>query len=836
MPTDKATRPKMPHPAALSTRCGRFLVVVIIYNGISAPAAVLLIYSKGEEDDAVVKISTIFDTRMMAYQTITGGGGRTKKRRTERGSNVLPSVGLMEPFFKRQRVISWEDYLAGSEKPIVVFQQDAAEKQFVYLSNDAAKILLPQLTEGRREESQEDETTRTIWVCAKRALSTGNPSSIHLSPLTLQARFKRRGIDHDLYVIMTLKKKGDLDASVLSSNTIHFFLFEILSNNSNIKVLKINNAARAYLSSIKNDTEEFDEVGLGLHIPKSLVKHYISAYYHMLNSCDRLFNIKTSRDRFLIAMKEILPGIVMYFGVQSEEGSQIADQFVQTFNLTETAVSTSVHTVLHNLRPNVEVLMEAMNRMSSRTRDVVDMEIMERGKKAANDVIARINVDQNIMMNEIEDQSYYQPSGEPKRMIAQPEAPLMEPDDVLPASWDSNQWKRVVIRCLEYLSSTSAVPNGLFFTERCRIPEYFGEDPEWTFGYPFRGTFLPSNNEDGFFWRPSQGTKSLTGNLQKRYFYTTTPSGVKLKRHVWWLKGKEEWQIVDYRHSQTGLVRVSRLIGPAGMNWSLLIKNSLRVGQTPTNNDIENFVNSIDSIYASRNTQTETRRDTNINNDTKDHARARGTAVVLKQKQILLFSPIKPNHQVFDVLDSLGEVKYLVCPNIVHHLSVQDYLKRYPKASVFGVPGLEKKRSDLNFTGILDNKGSTQYGFEDEIDYRLFSATRNLDVMLYHRETGNLLEADLIFNLPGTEQYPKEEVDKWTIQRPLLDRLNPSSPTHKFALQKMMVTDAEKMKEDSQYVQKNWKINKIIPCHGNIIDNGQQVFQELFAPYLAPHG
>lgn len=48
----------------------------------------------------------------------------------------------------------------------------------------------------------------------------------------------------------------------------------------------------------------------------------------------------------------------------------------------------------------------------------------------------------------------------------------------------------------------------------------------------------------------------------------------------------------------------------------------------------------------------------------------------------------------------------------------------------------------------------------------------------------------------------------------------------------MMVTDAEKMKEDSQYVQKNWKINKIIPCHGNIIDNGQEVFQELFAPYL----
>lgn len=101
----------------------------------------------------------------------------------------------------------------------------------------------------------------------------------------------------------------------------------------------------------------------------------------------------------------------MYFGVQSEEGSRIADQFVQTFNLTETAVSTSVHTVLHSeplflrvskphrsdLRPNVEVLMEAMNRMSSRTRDVVDMEIMERGQKAANDVIARINIDEKIM-------------------------------------------------------------------------------------------------------------------------------------------------------------------------------------------------------------------------------------------------------------------------------------------------------------------------------------------------------------------------------------------------------------------------------------------------------
>lgn len=79
---------------------------------------------------------------------------------------------------------------------------------------------------------------------------------------------------------------------------------------------------------------------------------------------------------------------------------------------------------------------------------------------------------------------------------------------------------------------------------------------------------------------------------------------------------------------------------------------------------------------------------------------ARSTAITLRNKDILLFSPIKPRQNVLDDLESNGFLKYLICPNIKHHLSASDYTKLYPESEVYGVPGLEKKKTDVHFAGV----------------------------------------------------------------------------------------------------------------------------------------
>jgi hypothetical protein len=47
------------------------------------------------------------------------------------------------------------------------------------------------------------------------------------------------------------------------------------------------------------------------------------------------------------------------------------------------------------------------------------------------------------------------------------------------------------------------------------------------------------------------------------------------------------------------------------------------------------------------------------------------------------------------------------------------------------------------------------YGFEDEIEIYRVSAHTNDELVLFHRPTSTLLEADMLFNLPPTEQYSR---------------------------------------------------------------------------------
>lgn len=97
----------------------------------------------------------------------------------------------------------------------------------------------------------------------------------------------------------------------------------------------------------------------------------------------------------------------------------------------------------------------------------------------------------------------------------------------------------------------------------------------WTFAYPYKGKFLPSLNDDGYYWKSSQGTKKCVRALVKRYFYATNnPSGMKIKRSVYWIDKRDSYQFVEYSCSNLRSVFLSSLQGPPTMDWSLLIKLS----------------------------------------------------------------------------------------------------------------------------------------------------------------------------------------------------------------------------------------------------------------------
>ena len=65
--------------------------------------------------------------------------------------------------------------------------------------------------------------------------------------------------------------------------------------------------------------------------------------------------------------------------------------------------------------------------------------------------------------------------------------------------------------------------------------------------------------------------------------------------------------------------------------------------------------------------------------------------IIVSLEQILKKPKFK---DIKEELNKLGTVKYLISPNSIHHLYMQDWKKEYPNAKIYSSPGLEKK--DLN--------------------------------------------------------------------------------------------------------------------------------------------
>lgn len=82
----------------------------------------------------------------------------------------------------------------------------------------------------------------------------------------------------------------------------------------------------------------------------------------------------------------------------------------------------------------------------------------------------------------------------------------------------------------------------------------------------------------------------------------------------------------------------------------------------------------------------------------------RMTIIRLADGGLFLHSPIPLDDGLRAELDGLGEVRAIVAPNKAHHLFVGDCCAAYPDAKLYGALGLEFKRKDLSFAGMLGDE------------------------------------------------------------------------------------------------------------------------------------
>ncbi|KAI0790482.1 hypothetical protein C8Q75DRAFT_762043 [Abortiporus biennis] len=210
----------------------------------------------------------------------------------------------------------------------------------------------------------------------------------------------------------------------------------------------------------------------------------------------------------------------------------------------------------------------------------------------------------------------------------------------------------------------------------------------------------------------------------------------------------------------------------------------------------------------------------------------RSTAVKLTNGDVWVLASTPLDTESKERLDALGPVKWIIGADAVHYMFLGQFKKAYPDAKVIAVADSEPKvkNEGFKFDGAwgADPEG-TKYGFEDDIQHCYFSGFRNKDVAFFHPESKSLIQADLLLNLPPTEQYSK--TNSWASIPLLGGFVNPFSGLYQRMVWSLGV-DKEAMKRDAKIVD-GWDFERIIPCHGDVIEkDGKKAWRSAYKFFL----
>ncbi|KAF8460296.1 hypothetical protein BDZ91DRAFT_798997 [Kalaharituber pfeilii] len=233
------------------------------------------------------------------------------------------------------------------------------------------------------------------------------------------------------------------------------------------------------------------------------------------------------------------------------------------------------------------------------------------------------------------------------------------------------------------------------------------------------------------------------------------------------------------------------------------------------------------------------------------HFGMRCTAVRLRTGSVAVFSPCPLTPTVVSTLTSLANnnVRYIISPDMEHHIHITEWKKAYPNAYILASEGLREKRirqgyNDAETGGAYAHTWTRgpnmrtddgKYGtvipqeFKDEFDVEYFHPHPNRDVAFLHRpDGGTLIQADLFFNLPANEQYAKSGINP---RSGLITKLAtafltlPSKANNYTANGQrrfhwwVLARANRKAYAESAKVTSGWQFTRIIPCHGDVVED-----------------
>ena len=131
---------------------------------------------------------------------------------------------------------------------------------------------------------------------------------------------------------------------------------------------------------------------------------------------------------------------------------------------------------------------------------------------------------------------------------------------------------------------------------------------------------------------------------------------------------------------------------------------------------------------------------------------ARMTVLPLAADELALVSPIPIDDVLAAELARAGRVRFLIAPNLLHHLHLSAAQQRYPEAVVVAPPGLRAKRPDLRIERTLDQPLPAPLAAVVDA-LRIEGAPAIDEFVLYHRPSKSVVVTELVFNVVRPEGW-----------------------------------------------------------------------------------
>ncbi|KAK4211397.1 glutamyl-tRNA amidotransferase [Rhypophila decipiens] len=230
----------------------------------------------------------------------------------------------------------------------------------------------------------------------------------------------------------------------------------------------------------------------------------------------------------------------------------------------------------------------------------------------------------------------------------------------------------------------------------------------------------------------------------------------------------------------------------------------------------------------------------------------RGTLVKLTSGSLAIFSPVALTPEAKAKVDSLGgQVRYIIAPDIEHHIFISEWAKAYPEAVLIGPEGLPEKRAKMRSNPSNDNVGEESFAtvftktnklevkvspeFDADFEYEYVDAHPNKELVFFYKPDKVLIEADLMFNLPAEEQYsrmPESEKPKNAgfLAKAFMGAQSTEGDAKwmkRFIWYALSRGDRTGFNESVKRIGK-WDFETIVPCHGEtIVGGGKAVFEKV---------